>query len=221
MAEEKVTVYLKGNQSVEVQKRNVMLGDILAMESTDKNVLSHLKTRKVWQVPQGKKHRCVISILQVVEWIHREYPRAEVQNMGATDIIITYEERKSQNKYFYALKVFAVALVVFVGAAYSIMSFHIDVDMKHLFEEIYKAVTGEVQERAGILEFSYSIGLSVGILFFFNHFGKKRFAKDPTPLEVEMRSYETEIQSTIVESYARKGLELDVDKTGHTGVHRN
>ena len=39
------------------------------------------------------------------------------------------------------------------------------------------------------------IGLVMGILIFFNHFGKKRFSQDPTPIEVQMRTYEGEIQS--------------------------
>lgn len=211
MAADKVTVYLKGDQSVEVQKRDVTLGDILSMECTDKNVLAHLKTKKVWKVPQGKKHRCVISILKIVEWIHAEYPQAEVQSFGAPDIIITFEEQKQLNRWLYAFKVAAIAVIVFVGAAYSIMSFHIDVDMERLFEEIYVAVMGRQKEGPSILELSYSIGLTLGILLFFNHFGKKRFTKDPTPLEVEMRTYENDIQTTIIETYSRKGQEKDVD----------
>lgn len=221
MSAEKVTIYLKGDQSVEVQKREVTLGDILSMECTDKNVLAHIKTRKVWKVPQGKRHRCVISVLQIVEWIHAEYPQAEVQNFGAPDIIITFEEQRQLNKWLYVLKVAAIAVIVFVGAAYSIMSFHIDVDMTKLFEEIYATVIGRPKEGTSVLELSYSIGLTLGILLFFNHFGKKRFAKDPTPLEVEMRTYENEIQTTIIETYARKGREYDVDKTDTSGTHRS
>ena len=211
MAAEKITVYLKGNQSTEVQKRAVYLRDVVSMECTDKVALTHLKCKQIWRVPEGKHHRCVISILQIVEWIHQEYPNAEVQNLGATDLIITFEEQRQLGKVLYALKVFCVALIVFVGAAYSIMSFHIDVDMKRLFEEIYLAVIGQPEKGATILEFSYSVGLALGILFFFNHFGKRRFTKDPTPLEVEMRTYENDIQTTIVETYARKGKEVDVD----------
>ena len=62
-----------------------------------------------------------------------------------------------------------------------------------------------------MLEISYSIGISVGILVFFNHFGKKRFSVDPTPMEVEMRLYENDIESTLVDIYSRKGEEQDVD----------
>ena len=52
----------------------------------------------------------------------------------------------------------------------------------------------------------------IGILTFFNHFGKKRLSVDPTPMEVEMRLYENDIQTTLVETYSRKEKELDVDE---------
>ena len=44
------------------------------------------------------------------------------------------------------------------------------------------------------------------------HFGKKRLSVDPTPMEVEMRLYENDIQTTLVETYSRKEKELDVDE---------
>ena len=62
------------------------------------------------------------------------------------------------------------------------------------------------------MELMYSIGVVIVILVFFNHFGKKRFSVDPTPMEVEMCLYENDIQTTVIETYARKEQELDVDK---------
>ena len=67
------------------------------------------------------------------------------------------------------------------------------------------------------MEISYSIGISIGILVFFNHFGKKRFSVDPTPMEVQMRVYENDIQTTLIENAARKEKEIDVGKGG--GIH--
>ena len=56
------------------------------------------------------------------------------------------------------------------------------------------------------------MGLTIGILIFFNHFGKRKFTVDPTPMEVEMRLYENDIQTTLIEDFARKEKEMDVDK---------
>ena len=67
---------------------------------------------------------------------------------------------------------------------------------------------------------TYSIGIIIGILVFFNHFGRKRFSVDPTPMEVEMRLYENDIQTTLVENYSRKGKEVDVGTTDIVRNHR-
>ena len=72
-----------------------------------------------------------------------------------------------------------------------------------------------------MLEVSYSIGIIIGILVFFNHFGKKRFTVDPTPLEVQMRLYENDIQTTLVEDASRRREELDVGKANTVGSYRS
>ena len=61
------------------------------------------------------------------------------------------------------------------------------------------------------IEISYSIGLAAGIIIFYNHIGGKRLTSDPTPLEVEMRNYERDVNQAIVETADREKLEEDVD----------
>ena len=60
-----------------------------------------------------------------------------------------------------------------------------------------------------ILEVSYSIGLALGIVLFFNHVGGRRLTKDPTPIEVEMRVYETEVNKALIETADREGKTVD------------
>ena len=91
------------------------------------------------------------------------------------------------------------------------MAFNNDVDVTKLFGQIYELATGVETSGFTVLEVSYSVGVASGILIFFNHFGKKRFTVDPTPMEVQMRLYENDIQTTLVENADRKGEEIDVD----------
>ena len=42
------------------------------------------------------------------------------------------------------------------------------------------------------------------VVFFFNHFGKWKITEDPTPMEVEMRAYEEQVDQTILEMENRK-----------------
>ena len=55
------------------------------------------------------------------------------------------------------------------------------------------------------------MGIAVGIIVFYNHFGGKRITKDPTPIEVQMRLYEDDVNTTLVEGCNRKETSIDVD----------
>ena len=52
-------LYIKADQSAEVQKRDVTLGDILTLECSNKDVLSKVKTLKLLKVPDEGQHRYV------------------------------------------------------------------------------------------------------------------------------------------------------------------
>ena len=214
------TVYLKGDRNVEVQRKDVTLGDIVAMECSNKEMIPKLKTLKILKIPDKKKQRMVISILKIIACIHEKYPGLEVQNLGEQDIIITYEEQKTPGMVWHVIKTVIVVLITFCGAAFSIMAFNNDVSTSRLFSQIYEYVTGDVSDGFTILEVSYSVGITVGILVFFNHFGKKRFTVDPTPMEVQMRLYENDIQTPLVEDASRREQELDVGKSNHISSHR-
>ncbi len=213
------TVYIKGEQNIEVQTKDVRLGDIISMSCTNQSVVNRLKTVKVLRVSGEKKHREVVSVLKIVEKIHQEYPSIEIQNMGPPDIIVTYEAQKKHHPVLHWTKVGMVVLITFFGAAFSIMAFNNDVDTPKLMGQIYEQVMGYPKEGYTIMELMYSIGVVIGILVFFNHFGKKRFSVDPTPMEVEMRLYENDIQTTIIENYSRKEQEMDVGKGNSVGSH--
>lgn len=215
------TVYLKGDRNVEVQKQDITLGDLVALECSNKEIIPKLKTLKILKIPSQGKQRFVISILKIIACIHEKYPGLEIQNMGEQDIIVTYENQKTPGMFWHVAKTGIVVLITFCGAAFSIMAFNNDVAVSKLFSQIYEYVTGTASDGYTILEVTYSIGLTIGILVFFNHFGKKRFTVDPTPMEVQMRLYENDIQTTIIEDASRREQELDVGKSNHIGTHRS
>lgn len=217
----KSTLYIKGDQSVELQKRDVTLGDLLTMEYVDPAVLAKLKTLKVLKFPETGKHRYVISIMKLIQIIHAEYPNMEIQNLGAADMIVAYEMPKSTKKWFQYVKTVVVFLITFIGASFAILTFNNDSNVTKLFSQIYELVIGQEKQGFSILELTYCIGVVIGILVFFNHFGKKKFTADPTPIEVEMRLYENDIQTTLIQSDGRKGAEVDVDTTNPSCTYRS
>lgn len=221
MAVKQETLYIKGDKNIEVTKPEVTLGDILSMECSNQNVIPRLKTIKVMKMQEKNGQRKVISILKIIKLIHEIYPNMDVQNLGETDIIVTYEEQKSTGMISHLIKIGFTAVLTFTGAAFAIMTFNNDVSVRKLFSQIYQLMTGIKPQGSTILELSYSIGLTIGILLFFDHFGKKKFSVDPTPLEVQMRTYENEIQTTLVENASRKGKELDADTSNSNGSNRS
>lgn len=50
----------------------------------------------------------------------------------------------------------------------------------------------------------------MGIIVFFNHIGGRRITKDPTPIEVEMRVYEKDVNDALIETADREGKTIDV-----------
>ena len=202
MASENITLYIKGDRNVEVTEQDVFLKDIVSMECSDKKFLPKLHG--------NREQRYVVSVLEIIACIHVAYPEVEVQNLGEADIIVTYENQKTPPYLWHILKVAVVAAIIFFGSAFSIMAFNNDVGGTKLFGQIYELVMGKQSDGFTVLEVTYSIGLTFGILIFFNHFGKKRFTVDPTPMEVQMRLYENDIQTALVENASRRKEELEV-----------
>lgn len=226
MAANNEIVYIKADRNIEVAKPDVTLGDVLQIECVNKNMLAKIKTLKLLkfhhtdQKNKKKEHREAVSVLKVIECIHEEYPNVQIENMGEMDFIVTCEDQKTAGGAVHLLKSAFVSVICFFGAAFSTMAFNNDVDTSKLFSQVYEQLTGQMSDGFTILEFTYSIGLIIGILVFFNHFGKKKFSVDPTPMEVEMRLYENDIQTTLIENFSRKGKELDVG-TDSAGSHRS
>ena len=90
------------------------------------------------------------------------------------------------------------------------MAFHNDIGVNDVFSRIYEMVYGRPSDGLTVMEVSYSLGLAVGILVFFNHIGSRQITKDPTPIEVEMRVYEDQVNTALVETADREGKMIDV-----------
>ncbi len=204
-------LYLKIDQNIEVDHVDVRLGDVAKLECTDAAVRNRLKTLKILKIQAEKSNRYVFSVLKIVELIHEIYPDLEIQNMGESDFIVDYESSEYARDRWSFLKVVLVCVTVFIGSAFSIMTFNNDVGVTQVFSQVYQLVMGQASDGFTMLEAMYSVGIAVGILVFYNHVGGKRITKDPTPMEVEMRQYEDDVNMTLIEGCNRKETSIDVD----------
>ena len=206
----KRTLYLKIEQAIELAKSDVTIGDVAKLECTDTSVLNRLKTEKLFSMDTAKGSRRIVSVLFIIEKIHEIYPELQVVNVGEADFVVSYHPKK-QAKIFEYLKVGFVCITSFFGSMFAMMTFNEDVSTRELFGKMYTWVMGKEPSGVTILEITYSLGVSVGIIVFFNHIGKKYLSNEPSPVEVEMTGYEQQVNQALIQQVGRKGKELDVD----------
>ena len=203
-------MYIKLSQSVEVTNADVTLNEVAKLECSNKNILNRIKTLKILSMPGKPGERFIVSIMKVIEMIDKEYPGIQISNIGETDCVVEYGKGKPANNFLEILKVIFVCLIIFFGAAFAIMSFNNDVAAGEMFSQIYTQIMGEEKESFSIIELTYALGLGTGIIIFYNHFGPKKLSKDPTPIEVEMRLYENEINTTLIDGHNRNDGNIEV-----------
>ena len=176
------TLYIQTEENVEVHHPHVYLQDIAKLSCTNSKILNHLRVLPVANLDPDKTGRYVISVMDLINDIQLKEPDLAITHIGEPNFIITYQKEGTVNIVIRWCKVIFVCLATFFGAGFSIMTFNNDVDIPALFEQIYTQVTGQPTTGNTVLEISYSIGIGLGILFFFNHFGRMKLTDDPTPM---------------------------------------
>lgn len=153
-------------------------------------------TIKYWRCKTKDHH---ITICQV-----------EVVSIGEQDFVVQLLDVPMAPRWMETIKVIVMVVVIFLGAAFTIMAFNNDVSVGEVFDRFYQQVMGKEKPKVSEIEIFYCLGLAVGILVFFNHIGKKKITSDPTPIQVEMRKYEQDVDMAFIENAGRKGHEHDV-----------
>lgn len=204
-------LYIKAERNIEVQTEQVLLSDVAKMTCSNKDVLAKAKALKVYQFTKDGPGRAILSIVKIIEMLQSMMPNLTVENLGETDTIIEKVKVRERKGAWQYVKIVLVSLISFFGTAFTISAYHNDIGIVDVFYRVYELVMGHRPDGFTILEVSYSIGLATGIIVFFNHIGGRRITKDPTPIEVEMRIYEDEVNTALVETADREELTIDVD----------
>lgn len=204
------TVYLKAERNTEVQSEEVFLKDVAKIRCADSHIEAKVKTIKIHSFSKGKEKKCVISILKIISMIEEVCPNVSVESLGEADLLVELVNVDRHKGLQQGIKILIVALVSFFGTAFTIMAYHVDVQIRDVFGMIYKMVMGKESNGITIMEIAYSIGLAAGIILFFNHVGGRRITKDPTPIEVAMRKYEEDVDMALIATADREGKTIDV-----------
>ncbi|MDD3570265.1 MAG: stage V sporulation protein AA [Lachnospiraceae bacterium] len=193
-------VYIKPVKKYKANgKKLILLKDVAEVYCADiKN--ETIKNVAVLKIDSEKQKNYLVSIMDIVKAVTNIEPRATVVNMGEKEVIVEFEPHPpKENQLLTLVKILAVVTVLFFGAATAIMSFHSDAEIPKILSGYYYTFFKEENATPHILEIPYSIGLAVGIIVFFNHFSALKITMDPTPIEVEMTTYEEEVIKNQIE----------------------
>ena len=188
------------------KKRLIQLKDIAEISAPE-----HIKRQAedviVYSIGEDKKANYIISIIQVIKAIVKEIPNATVSSAGVENTVLQYlPEAYKENKLWELCKVAAVAFILFVGSAITIMTYHEDVSLVKVFSSIQEMFTGQKTENPNWISIPYSIGIGTGIIVFYNQFGTKKLTNDPTPIQVEMTKYDADIDTCLVDTSNRSPM---------------
>ena len=193
-------IYIKPVRKAKLNGRKMVYLNDVAEVYAPQGVpeLEHLT---VFCIPRDKKASYLISGMDLVKAITNEVEGSTVNNLGEKDVVVEYDPKQSQNKKWVDfLKIAAIAVILFAGSATAIMSFNSDAQIGQVFEKYYEIFFGENAGKPYLLEIPYAVGLAVGITVFFNHFSKAHLTQDPTPIEVQMTTFEKETVECITDA---------------------
>ena len=205
-------IYLKLKKKVSLSGvSQITVKDVAEVVATA-DVSAKLEPTKIMDVDAQLKAGYLVSVTDVVKLVKKAYPEASVVSLGEMDAWVDYSPAHTRESVWIRWgKIAMVSVVLFVGSATAIMSFHNDAEIPKVFQGVFEMIFGYRSENPTLIEVPYSFGLALGIIVFFNHALGRKFTDDPTPIEVQMSLYDDEVSDTVINFMER---EAEEDKHG-------
>lgn len=198
-------VYISFAKCTEIKNEKIRVSDVADVWCQNEKTLTQIKNTVIGNVNNAKDCVYTYTVISVIKQLEKKLPEITVNNLGDPEFLISYHHKKNPSIVWRIIKVIFISLIVFCGGAFAIMAYGNDIDIGKLFYFITDFFIGEEKGDSLVIEIAYSVGLSLGIILFFNNWGKRKQTKDPTPIQVSMRSYEEELYKTIIENNVREG----------------
>lgn len=212
---ENLTLYFALEQSVLVSSRKVHIEDISTLYCRDKDIYHGISKIEILTMPDGEESQMVITAMKLIQLISTQYSQVHVESIGNSETIVYYKNLRDGRKTKSKVKAIFLMFLAFIGTGYSIMTYNEEVGTRDLLFNIYelftgqKAISGDIKTSLGL--FCYSIGLAIGMIIFFNHGINRNKTDDPTPLQVQMRLYEQDVNQCIILDNSREKKTIDAD----------
>lgn len=183
----KETVYIRMKRKVNLNLfRKLTISDIAYIIAKEP-LKSQIAETVIYEVTKEDKEYAVIDYYTLIACLKKLTPETEFENIGCTETIIHIVQGSKQ---WIPLKISIAWLILFIGTAMTIMNFHYDVNMLEVQQKLHFLFTGSQETHPLWIQVPYSIGLGIGMILFLNHWFKKRFNEEPSPLELELFTYQ-------------------------------
>ncbi|MBM0064544.1 stage V sporulation protein AA [Alkalicoccobacillus gibsonii] len=196
MSLEDTTLFVRMKPRIDASLHQVLTLHQLANLSGDQTIIKRIGHLAVYQIQPTDGSRVQIDIMTIIASIHSIFPKLDIQVVGSVNTVVYVRQPQKRLRPLYIALVW---LLLFVGSGLAVMNFHEDVSMRAVHIRLYYLVTGEETLYPLWLQIPYSLGLGIGMVLFFNHFFKKRFNDEPSPLDVEMFNYQQNLDQYVVQ----------------------
>ena len=193
-------IYTSLKKKITTDKTTITIGDICEVKAGSPFNIDEITRLTILKRASNSNERfIVVSIMDIIAAINLKHKNITINNLGEVNTVVEFLEQP-ENVFFKWAKVIFISLIIVTGCATAIIAFHVDSQLSKIFE-IYGTILGIVEiDRIFVLEVPYSLGIALGIIVFFNHFAGKKISKDPTPIEVEMTTYEDDVLTTVIDN---------------------
>lgn len=183
-------VYVRMKKKVEVENKKIIKLKHIAYLSSSLKDKERLEETTIYRITKADRNIIVIDCFLIIDYFNQKYKNIEFSIIGPTETIIRVKEAKK--KQMILVTVF-VWLLLFIGTAMTIINFHYDVSMQEVHQKLHYFITGKENDYPLWIQVPYSFGLGIGMLLFLNHWFKKRFNEEPSPLEIELFNYQQDL----------------------------
>lgn len=188
-------VYIRMKKKLETNKRETIFLKNVAYLSTSSRLKEKMDETILYQLTKQDRNIVVIDGIIIIDHLRKQFPDLEFQLIGPQQTIVQVQQTGRVPSYILAVLVW---ILLFIGAAMTIMNFHYDVSMQEVQQKLHYVITGKRNLYPLWIQIPYSLGLGIGMLLFFNHWFKKRFNEEPSPLEIELFKYQEDLNQHVM-----------------------
>ncbi|WP_430785454.1 stage V sporulation protein AA [Virgibacillus flavescens] len=189
------TIYLRMKKSIEIEQLQYVKLKHIAFISAPIDIKKELEETSLYRITKKDNNIVIIDCYLIMDHLTKSWPDLEFELLGPQQTIIRVNKQKKESS---VLIVGFVWILLFIGTAMTIMNFHYDVSMQAVQQKLHYLLTGRRNDYPLWIQIPYSIGLGIGMLLYFNHWFKKRFNEEPSPLEIEIFNYQQDLDQYVI-----------------------